>query len=389
MIQTRALCLWRLSRSTRLPGIKTNDRVVISLGGSRKEWDAGLQPVKVVSEEVKACETDDPDCEQQPDPAPAKPARADPCLRVPVETCRLPTPNAGPEEGCGGEGATLKPRLSPSPRRRRKPDVKRAKVKEAVDPGAMKASTRAEDPMGQIREPGKGENFHVLSLMEICKLDTPLAKRVPGSQRAVFFNNWGRLMRTALSAAPERQYPAWCEWAMYHKAILWTPSRGGSRLAKKKCYADLVQDRMRRWDQDREKLWEETVHRSKTREVPTPVDPKDLKARNAKVEKAASLPSQWATSARPSRRSTRPRSPQRARRPTGSSWISTRWGPIRTRREKARQRSPLLQVRRSAQRIEHVRPRLRRRTARLQTLLVTAGNASRRRRIRERPSLRW
>ena len=29
------------------------------------------------------------------------------------------------------------------------------------------------------------------------------------------------------------------------------------------------------------------MHRSKTREVPTPVDPKDLKARNAKVEKAA------------------------------------------------------------------------------------------------------
>jgi len=36
-----------------------------------------------------------------------------------------------------------------------------------------------------------------------------------------------------------------------------------------------------------QKLWEDVVQRSKTREVTTPADPKDLEKYNARVEKAA------------------------------------------------------------------------------------------------------
>ena len=48
-------------KATRLPGIKTNDREVVSLGGSRKEWDEGLRPAK--RSEAKAC-TVEPECKQ-------------------------------------------------------------------------------------------------------------------------------------------------------------------------------------------------------------------------------------------------------------------------------------------------------------------------------------
>ena len=267
------------TKSTRLPSIKTNEREVITLGGSRKEWDEGLRPAKVVRSEAQACTTE-PEC-KQPEPAATK--RLDACIDVSnvLDGKRARKVKTRQEVEVQQEAkAAAKPKAAV------KPEAIPAKPKE-VPRVVAKASTRAEDPMGRSREPGKGKNFHVLNLMDICKLDTPLAKRVPNSQRATFFGNWGKLMQQAMRAEPERQYPAWCEWAMYHKAILWTPPRGGARLAKKARYADLVRDRMRRWTEDREKLWEETVHRSKTREVPTPVDPKDIKARNAKIEKAA------------------------------------------------------------------------------------------------------
>ena len=184
-----------------------------------------------------------------------KAPRKDPCLADLQRTgYECPT---GARRG-KGEKPEAKAAAKPKPKEAVAPDAKPAKVKE-VARAVTKASTRAEDPMGRSREPGKGTNFHVLNLMDICKLDTPLAKRVPNSQRATFFGNWGTLLRKAMCAEPERQYPAWCEWAMYHKAILWTPPRGGSRLAKKARYADLVRDRMRRWTEDREKLWEETT----------------------------------------------------------------------------------------------------------------------------------
>lgn len=67
------------TKATRLPGIKTNEREVVTLGGSRKEWDEGLRPANLVRSETKDCKSDEPDC-KQPDPAPKKAPRKDPCL---------------------------------------------------------------------------------------------------------------------------------------------------------------------------------------------------------------------------------------------------------------------------------------------------------------------
>ena len=167
-----------------------------------------------------------------------------------------------------------------------KPEPNPEEAKRA-GPDRAKASSRSEHRDAAPHEPGRGKNFHVLSLMQICRLDTPLVKRVPNSARSLFFQTWGKLLHTAMFAEKERQYPAWCEWAMFHKAVLWTPPRGGARLAKKASYAAIVNARIDRWDSDREKLWDETVRRSRARETPKPVNPKDVEARNKRVEKAA------------------------------------------------------------------------------------------------------
>jgi len=99
-----------------------------------------------------------------------------------------------------------------------------------------------------------------VSLMDICRLDTPLLKRIPNSQRSAFATAWGRLLDEATHSG---QLSAWSDFFMYPKCILWTPVRGGSRLSKKRSMADLVKARIAKWKSDPDSLWKDVVERSK------------------------------------------------------------------------------------------------------------------------------
>src|SRR5438067_1265218 len=95
--------------------------------------------------------------------------------------------------------------------------------------------------------------------MDICTLDTPLVKRVPNSLRSAFATVWGRLLNQAVT---NKQVHSWAEFFMFPKCILWTPTRGGRRLAKKTSMVDLVRARISKWTTDRASLWKDVVERS-------------------------------------------------------------------------------------------------------------------------------
>ena len=65
-----------------------------------------------------------------------------------------------------------------------------------------------------------------ISLMDICRLDTPLVKRVPNSQRAAFAREWGSLLDQAVHSG---QIGNWTDFFIFPKCILWTPVRGGKQ----------------------------------------------------------------------------------------------------------------------------------------------------------------
>ena len=78
-------------------------------------------------------------------------------------------------------------------------------------------------------------------LMELCKFDVPLLKRVPTDEASHFATVWGRLLDEAVYSGSE---VAWSEFFLFPKVILWAPPRGGHRLAKK---ASHLESRLRRW----------------------------------------------------------------------------------------------------------------------------------------------
>ena len=118
-------------------------------------------------------------------------------------------------------------------------------------------------------------------------MDTPLIKRVPNSQRSNFATAWGRLLDAAVSS---KQEAAWSEFFLFPKCILWAPSRGGKRIAKKGNMADLVRARISKWTAgEKDGLWKDAVERSK-REPPDPAarprKPQSEKERSDKEREA-------------------------------------------------------------------------------------------------------
>jgi len=67
-------------------------------------------------------------------------------------------------------------------------------------------------------------------LMQICKLATPLVKRVPQNEASQFATLWGKLLDVALFTRSES---AWSDFFAFPKCILWSPIRGGRKLSKK------------------------------------------------------------------------------------------------------------------------------------------------------------
>ena len=119
-----------------------------------------------------------------------------------------------------------------------------------------KVLTEAKAPTDETQVPRSSS----VSLMDICKLDTPLVKRIPSSQRSAFATDWGRLLDQAVHSG---QLSSWTDFFMYPMCILWTPVRGGSRLSKKRSMADLVKFRIAKWKSDPDSLRKDAVDRSK------------------------------------------------------------------------------------------------------------------------------
>ena len=102
---------------------------------------------------------------------------------------------------------------------------------------------------------------YFVPLMEICRVDTPVLKRVPNAQVSNFATIWGRLLAEATET---KQEAAWSDFFRFPKCILWLPVRGGKRIAKKTNFTELIRARLVRWsDGDYEALWKEAVARSK------------------------------------------------------------------------------------------------------------------------------
>jgi hypothetical protein len=125
-----------------------------------------------------------------------------------------------------------------------------------------------------------------LDFMDICRLDTPLVKRIPNSQRSVFSTVWGQLLKQALD---DKKYSSWAEFNAFPKLILSTLERGGSRLSKKAKFADVVQKRLAQWKRgEKSELWKVVVARSKQDPLATPRKAKklDIKVLEAAVVSA-------------------------------------------------------------------------------------------------------
>ncbi len=66
-----------------------------------------------------------------------------------------------------------------------------------------------------------------ISLMDICRLDTPLVKRVPNSQRAAFAREWGSLLDQAVHSG---QVGNWTDFFIFPKCLLC----GEARVCRKR-----------------------------------------------------------------------------------------------------------------------------------------------------------
>jgi hypothetical protein len=55
--------------------------------------------------------------------------------------------------------------------------------------------------------------------MDICRLDTPLVKRIPNSQRSAFATSWGQLLKQALD---DKKCSSWAEFNAFPRLILYS-----------------------------------------------------------------------------------------------------------------------------------------------------------------------
>lgn len=87
-----------------------------------------------------------------------------------------------------------------------------------------------------------------------------MLKRVPNCQRSAFATLWGKLLDDAVFS---KQLSSWSAFFMFPKCILWSPTRGDRRPAKKQNMAALIKLRLCRWNYGRKGLWADAVERSK------------------------------------------------------------------------------------------------------------------------------
>ena len=81
-------------------------------------------------------------------------------------------------------------------------------------------------------------------LLETCKVESPIARKVPKLVVSQFSKMWGGLLEVALK---EKTLRTWRHFLVFPKVILLTPIRGGSRLTKKKSLTSLIKARLDSW----------------------------------------------------------------------------------------------------------------------------------------------
>jgi hypothetical protein len=95
-------------------------------------------------------------------------------------------------------------------------------------------------------------------LLETCKVDTPIVRKVPKLVLSQFAKTWGGLLEVALK---ERSVKAWRQFLVFPKVILLAPLRGGKKLTKNQSLTNLFKARLDSWFTRTDELWEEVVKR--------------------------------------------------------------------------------------------------------------------------------
>ena len=101
-------------------------------------------------------------------------------------------------------------------------------------------------------------------LMSICFTNVPLLKSIPKREAASFARCWAKLFDAALS---KEDASLWFDAFRFPKCILLAPVRGGRRLTRTKSVADLVGERLLKWQttpEARAELWNEVFSRSQS-----------------------------------------------------------------------------------------------------------------------------
>jgi hypothetical protein len=100
-------------------------------------------------------------------------------------------------------------------------------------------------------------------LLNICRLDTPMLRRIPRRASSAFAKKWADLLQEAMLVRTEI---TWARFLQFPKAVLLAPSRGGKRISRKANMGDVVLARIEAWTASFEELWSAVKSRSGQRE---------------------------------------------------------------------------------------------------------------------------
>jgi len=96
-------------------------------------------------------------------------------------------------------------------------------------------------------------------LLAICFTNAPLLKTIPKREAALFAREWSSLLNECLV---KKDSTSWVDFFRFPKCILLAPVRGGRRISRSKTMADLVNERIKKWAEGREALWQDVISRS-------------------------------------------------------------------------------------------------------------------------------
>ena len=108
------------------------------------------------------------------------------------------------------------------------------------------------------------------ALLELCKLGTPIVKRVPKQVLPLFAKGWAELLWAAVT---QKTLGAWWSFLAYPRVVLLARKRGGKKLKEKHSLASMIQVRIQSWPYRTRELYNEV----RDRDGRKPGDKKDAK----------------------------------------------------------------------------------------------------------------